>query len=199
MIEYNLAFLSSHGGSNMQAIIDACKSGDLKMNPALIISNNSGSKALERARKENIPFCHLSSATHPDPEELDRTMKDVLTKYNITLIILAGYMKKIGHQVLSAWNNRIVNIHPALLPAYGGQGMYGLNVHKAVIANKENMTGITVHLVDEKYDHGKILNQIKIPVPSGCTAEELQQTVLRQEHLFFTETLKKVYSGEISL
>lgn len=199
MNKYNLAFLSSHGGSNMQAIIDACRCRELEMNPALIISNNSGSKALERAKNENIPFCHLSSATHPDPEELDRAMKNVLAEYDITLIILAGYMKKIGPQVLSAWNGRILNIHPALLPDYGGQGMYGLNVHKAVIANHEEFTGITVHLVDGKYDHGRILNQIKIPVPPGCTAEELQQTVLKQEHIFFTETLKKIYSGDIIL
>ncbi len=199
MNKYNLAFLSSHGGSNMQAIIDACRNRELEMNPALIISNNSGSKALERAKYENIPFCHLSSTTHPDPEEFDRAMKDVLTEYDITLIILAGYMKKIGPQVLSAWSSRILNIHPALLPDYGGQGMYGLNVHKAVIANHEEFTGITVHLVDEKYDHGRILNQQKIPVTPGCTAEELQQTVLKQEHIFFTETLKKIHSGEIKL
>jgi phosphoribosylglycinamide formyltransferase-1 len=198
-MKYKLGFLASHNGSNMQAIIDACKNGQLDMVPTIVISNNLQSGALERAKLENIPFYHLNSTTHPDELDLDNAIKDKLIQHEVDLVILAGYMKKVGEEMLSYYENRIINIHPALLPKYGGQGMYGLRVHEAVIDNQETETGITIHLVDKHYDNGRILNQVKIPVYANETAQELQQRVLKYEHSFFVETLIKIGSEEIKL
>ena len=197
--KFKLGFLSSYGGTNMQAIIDACKDGKLNMVPAVIISNNYGSEALERARKENVPYFYLNSKTHPDEKKLDEEIKNTLIQHDVDIVILAGYMKKIGKETLAYYKGRILNIHPALLPKFGGKGMYGLNVHKAVIAGKEKETGITIHLVDDKYDHGKILAQIKIPVYEDDTPEILQKRVLKEEHKIYADTLTKICSGEIKL
>ncbi|OGO07808.1 MAG: phosphoribosylglycinamide formyltransferase, partial [Chloroflexi bacterium RBG_13_60_9] len=129
----NLAFFASHQGSDMQAVIDACKSGTLRATPCAVISNNSGSMALARAVREGIPAYHLSAKTHPDPARLDRAMLEILGRHQTDWIILAGYLRKLGPQVLNAYRGRILNIHPALLPKYGGEGMYGPAVHAAVL------------------------------------------------------------------
>jgi phosphoribosylglycinamide formyltransferase-1 len=159
----NLGFFSSHGGSNMQAVIDASKSGELKLKPCVVISNNSDSTALERARNEGIPYYHLSSKTHPDEEDLDEAILAVLKRYSVDIIVLVGYMKKLGMKTLKEYRGRVLNIHPALLPKYGGKGMYGKYVHEAVLAAKEQTTGVTIHIVDEEYDRGQIreLKEIK--------------------------------------
>jgi phosphoribosylglycinamide formyltransferase-1 len=195
----NLGFLASGRGSNMQAVIDAWRSGRLDVSPRVVISNNSASGALERARREGIPYVHLSSVTHPDAGELDRAIRDTLKQYDVDLVILAGYMKKIGPQTLSAYADRIINIHPALLPRFGGEGMYGARVHKAVLASGVQETGVTVHLVDAQYDHGPILAQRRVPVRPGDTAETLADRVLEQEHDLLVETLARIASGEIVL
>ena len=111
-----LGFLASHNGSNMQAIMEACKSGALQAAPAVVISNNADSGALERAARESIPHYHLSSKTHPSPERLDLAILDVLLRHEADIVILAGYMKKLGNQTLSRFAGAILNIHPALLP-----------------------------------------------------------------------------------
>jgi len=183
----------------MQAIIDECRNNSLKMTPAVVISNNSNSMALQRAKNEKIPFYHLSARTHPDEKILDEAITYVLIKHKVDIVILAGYMKKIGTQTLNQFRNRIVNIHPALLPEYGGKGMYGMRVHEEVVKNRVKETGITIHIVDEKYDHGRIVNQVKIKVNENETAAELQKRVLEREHSFYVETLKKIASGEIKL
>jgi folate-dependent phosphoribosylglycinamide formyltransferase PurN len=121
----HLGFLASHGGSNMQAIINACKEGRLDARPCVVISNNSESMALQRAKNEGIPAYHLSLQTHPDPAVLDRAILEVLRRRGVDTVILAGYMKKLGPHTLQAYRGRILNIHPALLPMFGGQGMYG--------------------------------------------------------------------------
>lgn len=194
-----LGFLASHGGSNMQAIIDACNSKKLNMIPSVIISNNSKSKALQRADEENIPGYHLSTKTETSDELLDNKITEVLKLHKVDLVILAGYMKKLGDSTLKHFKNRILNIHPALLPNYGGKGMYGMNVHNAIIQNKEKETGITLHLVDGDYDHGKIINQIKLPVLENDTPESLQNRVLNHEHKFYVDTLKLIETEEIKL
>lgn len=195
----NIGFLASGGGTNMQAIIDACKSGDLKATPAIVISNNSKSGAMERAENEAIPRCHLSSKTDPLPEELDAAMLDVLLKHNVDLVVLVGYMKKLGTKVIDRFRGRILNIHPALLPKFGGKGMYGIHVHEAVIASGDRETGVTIHVVDPHYDRGAILAQVRVPVEEGDTPKTLQKRVLKYEHQLFTETLQKIASGELEL
>jgi phosphoribosylglycinamide formyltransferase-1 len=195
----NLGFLASGRGSNMQAVIDACKSGRLAARPRVVISNNSGSGALARADQEGIPRYHLSGRTHPDPAQLDAAILDALLRHEVELVILAGYMKKLGPRTLEHYAGRIINIHPALLPKFGGLGMYGARVHQAVLAAGEQETGVTIHLVDAEYDTGPIVAQCRVPVLADDTAESLAQRLLKQEHRFLVETIGKIASGEIAL
>lgn len=195
----SLGILASHGGSNLQAIMDACDNGSLKANVAVVVSNNSGSLAMRRARKSGIPAYHLSSSTHSDDGDLDVAIKNILKKYSVDLIILAGYMKKIGPSVLRTFHNRVINSHPALLPKYGGKGMYGDRVHKAVVKAKSTETGISIHLVDGHYDHGPIISQKIIAVDSAEGVEFVKKKVQKHEHRFWVTTLNKIQKGEIDL
>ena len=194
-----LGVLSSHGGSNLQAIIDSVKSGALDARVAVVVSNNSDSLALERAHKERIPAFHLSRNTHPGPGHLDQAILQALKEHGVNLVALAGYMRPLGPAVLSAYRRRILNIHPALLPSHGGRGMYGMRVHESVIKSGDLMTGVTVHLVDEEYDQGPIVAQTQVPVLEGDTAETLARRALKTEHRFYSEVLQRVRSGDIDL
>jgi phosphoribosylglycinamide formyltransferase 1 len=195
----NLGFFASGRGTNLQAVIDACKAGILDAKASLVISNNSASEALARARREGIPGFHFSSKTHLDPAQLDETILAALQLHKIDLVILAGYMKRLGEKTLLAYQGRVINIHPALLPKYGGAGMYGAHVHEAIIAAGERETGITIHLVDWEYDHGNILAQCRLPVMQRDTAATLAERVLEREHSFLVETLKRIIDGELIL
>ena len=195
----NLGFLASHNGSNMQAVIDACRAGRLDANPAAVISNNGDSGALERARNENIPCYHLSGRTHPEAEDLDREIVDTLLNHDVNLVILAGYMKKIGPVTLATFPGHVINIHPGLLPEYGGQGMYGRRVHEAVLAAGARETGVTVHVVDPVYDHGPILAQRRVRVKTSDSADTLAKRVLAVEHELYVDTIARIISGEIKL
>jgi phosphoribosylglycinamide formyltransferase-1 len=192
-----LAVFASHGGSNLQAIMDACKNGELDAKVCVVISNNSDAFALERARHENIPCFHMSSKMYSTQEKLDEAIYSILQKYEITIVALAGYMKKLGKLILN--NYKVLNIHPALLPKFGGQGMYGENVHEAVLKSGDSETGVTIHLVDDEYDRGRILNQCKVPVIKGDTVETLSKRVLESEHIIYAETLKLISEGKIKL
>ena len=192
-----LGFLASHTGSNMQAIIDACPAGTLAAVPCVVISNNSRSGALARARQENIAAYHLSERTHG--EALGGAILAAMQRHGVEVICLAGYMKKLGAEVLAAYEGRILNIHPSLLPKFGGQGMYGMRVHEAVLAAGERESGATVHLVDEEYDHGRVLAQEKVPVQAEDTPEALQKRVLAAEHRLFAATLARIAAGEIPI
>jgi len=195
----NIGFLASHNGSNMQAIVDACKSGTLKASPAVVISNNGGSGALAHAKREGIPSYHISGKTHSSPAELDQAVLDALLGHAVDVIVLAGYMKKLGSRTLSYFAGRILNIHPALLPRFGGKGMYGMRVHEAVIASGEIETGVSIHIVDAEYDTGLVIAQSRIPVAPSDTAQTLASRVLQREHTFFAETLQKIVTGAIEL
>lgn len=184
-----IGILASHRGTNFQAIIDACHAGRLHAEPVVVISNNSNAVVLQRATRAGIPTAHLSGATHPNPDDLDRAILDTLQRYEVDWVVTAGYMKKLGPRTLAAYDGRIVNIHPSLLPKYGGRGMYGLNVHKAVIDAGDEETGITVHRVDGEYDAGPIVAQTRIPVRPDDTPESLAARVLEHEHEFLIETL----------
>jgi phosphoribosylglycinamide formyltransferase-1 len=182
----------------MQAIIDACLEGRLDATPCVAISNNSEAVALERARKGGIPRYHISGKTHPGETE-DQAILRTLRAHDVDTVILAGYMKKLGPLTLQAFRGRILNIHPALLPKFGGQGMYGKRVHEAVLRAGDTVTGVTVHLVDELYDHGRILAQCEVPVLAGDTVDSLAERVLRQEHRLYPDTLRRIAAGEIEL
>ena len=185
----NIAVFASHGGSDLQAIIDACKSNRLNAQVCTVISNNSGSLALARARNNGIAAYHFSQKTIKDPNALEDAILNALKKHETELIFLAGYLKKLGDKVLAAYEGRIFNIHPSLLPKYGGKGMYGINVHTAVIAAKEKETGITIHRVNNEYDAGEIIAQRKVPVLEGDTPEILAARVLKEEHVFIVDVL----------
>ncbi|RKN85084.1 phosphoribosylglycinamide formyltransferase [Paenibacillus ginsengarvi] len=195
----NIAIFASHGGSNAQAIIDACAEDRLAAAVAAVISNNSQSGALDRARRAGIPSYHLSSKAYPEEEALDRAILETLRRHGVNLIALAGYMKKLGPETLRAYAGRILNVHPSLLPKFGGHGMYGEHVHEAVIAAGERETGVTVHLVDAEYDEGPIVAQCAVPVEAGDTAETLAERVLHKEHEFYVATLQRIARGEIVL
>ena len=194
-----LGFLASHRGSNMQSIIDACKSGKLAATPVVVISNNENSGALERANSENIPAHHISETVLGDEAKTDESIANTLRQHEVELVVLAGYMKRIGPLTLAAFENRIINIHPCLLPKYGGQGMYGMRVHEAVIASGDKESGVTIHLVNSEYDRGAILAQEKLEVLETDTAQSLADRVLTLEHSLYTNTIARIISGEIDL
>ena len=194
-----LGFLASHGGSNVQVIVDACRSGMLDAEPCVLVSNNSDAPVMARARDAEIATYHLSSHTHPDPSLLDDAILEALTRHGAALIVLAGYMKKIGPRTLARYRGLVLNIHPALLPKFGGQGMYGRRVHEEVLAAGDRVTGVTVHLADEEYDRGPILTQREVPVVSGDTVDSLAARVLEAEHALYVETLARIARGEIRL
>ena len=194
-----IGVLASGGGTNLQSIIDACSAGGISGEVALVVSNNSQAGALERARRSGIPALHVSSFTHPEPQLLDRIMLDALTEAGVDLVALAGYMKKLGPSILEAYANKVLNIHPALLPRFGGQGMYGMAVHRAVIAAGVPVTGPTVHLVNVQYDDGPILAQIEVPVVKDDTPHSLQKRVLKAEHRIYPETIEAYNRGTIAV
>jgi phosphoribosylglycinamide formyltransferase-1 len=189
-----IAALASHGGSVLQAVIDACESGTLPATVSLVISNNSGSGALERAKSHGIPTTHLSSSSHPDADALDAAIEQALIDAEADWVLLSGYMKKLGPRTLDRYRNRILNTHPALLPKYGGQGYYGSKVHEAVIEAGETESGATVHLVDGDYDTGPILAQVKVPVRSSDTAATLEERVKEAERKLIVTTLGELAS-----
>lgn len=194
-----LGFLASHRGTNMQAVLDACRTGQLLAEPAVVISNNRNSGALSRAQAHGIPSYCLNEKGFADSDELDQAMVRTLQRHVVDWVLTLGYMKKLGPRMLHAFKNRIINIHPSLLPKFGGQGMYGMQVHEAVLAAGEQETGITIHLVNQEYDQGPIIAQRRVAVRPGDTAEALARRVLESEHAFLIETLGKLLDGSLTL
>lgn len=195
----NIAVFASHGGSDLQAIIDGCKNNQISANVVVVISNNGDSRSLQRAKDEDIPAYHLSTKKFGNEEALAKEILDVLSEYNVDMIFLAGYMRMLHISVLEKYNNRIFNIHPALLPKYGGKGMYGMNVHMAVIEAKEIETGVTIHRVNAEYDSGEIVAQTKVAVLQNDTPEILAARVLEREHEFLVEVISDIANGKITL
>ena len=187
---FRLGILASHGGSNFQAIFDRCVSDEIPAEVGVVISNNSKCGAIERARSQGLPWAHLSSRTHPDPVDLDSAILKCLQAHQADLVVLAGYMKMLGARTLDAYANRIINIHPALLPAFGGLGMYGEHVHEAVIASGARVTGATVHLVDEHYDTGRIIAQEVVKVYEDDTPQSVARRVLAVEHSLYPAVVR---------
>jgi phosphoribosylglycinamide formyltransferase 1 len=188
----NIGFLASHNGTLMKAVVKACREGVLTANPKLVISNNLQSGALNFAREEGILWRHLSSITHPDPLELDHAIFEELNSKDIDLVLLLGYMRLLGSETLTGYRGRVFNIHPSLLPKFGGQGMYGIRVHEAVIAAKEKVTGISIHHVNSEYDRGALVSQCTVAVLPEDTPNSLAARVLEREYTFLVETLQKI-------
>lgn len=192
MNKLRIGVLASGGGSNLQSIIDGCLDGSVPAEVVLVISNNSTAKALDRARNHGIDALHISAVSEGSAEEVDSRITKEMESRSVDIIALAGYMKKIGPAVLDHFAGRIINIHPALLPEFGGPGMYGMHVHEAVIASGEKESGASIHFVDGKYDHGSVIDQITVPVHSDDTPEILQKRVLKTEHELYPRVIRKL-------
>ena len=199
MAKLKVGILASHGGSNAQAIMDACRAGTINAAVTVVISNNAKAPVLDRAHNAGVPHVIVNAVRCPGEGEEDRTLVELLRAYGVELVALAGYMKKLGPAIVDAYRAHILNVHPALLPKHGGKGKYGIHVHESVLAAGDTETGATVHVVDELYDHGRILGQRRVPVEPGDTPAMLQQRVLPIEHELYPEVIGKIATGEIKL
>lgn len=193
-----IAVFISGGGSNLQSLINASKAGKLSGEIVLVISNNDNAYGLERARKAGIDTFVYKVRNYSSKDEAHGDLLEMLDSYNVEYIALAGYLKLLPVPLIQKYCNKITNIHPALLPKYGGKGMYGHHVHEAVLASRETESGATVHLVDEIYDHGRILLQKKVPVKSDDTPDTLAARVLKVEHEIYPEALDKLIKGKFT-
>ena len=195
---FKIGVMASGGGSNFKAIIERIGEGDLEAQCKFLITNNGGCGAVHHAEEYGIPVYHISGKTHPDPEAYNAAMLEVLNKYDVDLLILAGYMKALPLCMLKRLPDRILNIHPSLLPKFGGKGFWGHHVHEAVLAAHETESGPTVHLVSEEIDRGRILAQTKVPVMPDDDADTLAARVLVQEHALYWKTIKE-YAQSLGL
>ena len=176
-----IAVCVSGGGTNLQAIIDAVEAGTIKDTQiALVVSNKENAYALERAKKAGIDAKYINPKEFDDREAFGQAMVDTFNEYQIDLVVLAGYLVIIPKTLVQNYQNRIINIHPSLIPAHCGMGYYGLKVHESVLAAGNKVTGATVHFVDEEADHGPILLQKAVEVKEGDTPAILQQRVMEQ-------------------
>lgn len=192
-----IAVFASGRGSNFESLYHAIQKENVSARIVVVISNNSQSGALSLARSFSIPAVHLSQNQFLSVEAFNQQVLDVLHSYNVNFIVLAGYMKKIDASILREFRQRIINIHPTLLPKYGGEGMYGMHVHEAVLKAQEKFSGATVHMVDEEYDHGRILLQDIVMIEENETPETLAAKVLKVEHRILPEVVKMFAEGTI--
>lgn len=182
----NIAIFASGSGSNAAVIIDHFKDVP-EANITLIVSNNSKAYVLERAQKAEI-----DTIVHSKEDTNNGRILNILRERKIDFIVLAGYLSKIGDDLLAAFPNKIVNIHPALLPKYGGKGMYGMNVHRAVVQAGETESGPTIHYVNKHYDEGAIIKQFNCQIDALDTAEIVQQKVLKLEHEHYAPVIEQL-------
>lgn len=195
-----VAVFGSGRGSNFHAILSAIQQGTLPgVSIRLVISNNSGSGILEIARAHGVPALHLSRKQFATDDAFVDAMLGALRAHDVNFIALAGYMKRLDRRVVHAYRHRIINIHPALLPEFGGEGMYGMHVHRAVLAAGRTVSGATVHIVDEEYDRGAIVLQRKVAVEPGETPESLAAKVLVVEHALYPEAIRLFAEGKVMI
>ena len=186
-----IGILSSHNGSGFQTIQKACEENELNAQVVLVISNNSSAKVLQKAEEKNIPNFIINSKKYPDLD-LDKKIADLMIEFKVDYIFLSGYMKKIEKNLLDNFENKIINSHPSLLPNYGGKGMYGINVHKAVIENGEKKSGCTIHFVNENYDEGKYILQKEILLNPKETVQSLEKKIKNLESSSIIDAFKMI-------
>lgn len=190
-----LAFLASNNGSGMRAAVAAIEAGRLEAEAVLVVSNRAQAPALAFAREHRIATEVVP--TLPDPYAADARLANSLTGACADWVVLSGYLRRLGPRTLSTFEGRILNVHPALLPKFGGEGMYGRRVHEAVIAAGETVSGASVHLVDEAYDRGPVLASAETPVVAGDTAETLEMRVMALEGRLLADVLRGIARGEV--
>ena len=198
-IMQKIAVCVSGGGTNLQAIIDSIADGIIKNTEiSVVISNKKDAAALGRAEKAGIPALCISPKEYGDRDQFAGAMVDTLKKYNIDLVVFAGYLVVVPEKLTREYKNRIINIHPSLIPAHCGMGYYGLKVHESVLAAGNQVTGATVHFVDEKADHGPIILQKAVDVCEGDTPEILQKRVMEQaEWKILPEAVNLIGEGRV--
>lgn len=187
-----LGFIASHTGSSMMSILDAIRLRRLDADPKVVISNNADAPALDYAARHGVPTVHLSAKTEGSIEAADRAIADCLDRFGVNLVVLSGYLRKVGPETLRRYPGKILNIHPSLLPKHGGRGMYGQAVHESVLESGDKVSGATVHLVDDEYDHGAIIRQRTVPVLKGDTVENLKERVMAIEPDLYIATLQDI-------
>jgi phosphoribosylglycinamide formyltransferase-1 len=192
-----LGFLASRNGSAMRAIVNAIEGRALDAQARLLVSNNKTAPALAFAAEHGVPT--LCVPTQSDPNTADARLCEALQASGVELVVLSGYLRRLGPRTLAAYRERILNIHPGPLPAFGGEGMYGRRVHEAVIAAGAPQSEICIHLVDEEYDRGPIVARRAVAVEPGETAETLEARILALEPPFFVETLQQIAEGACRL
>ncbi len=190
-----LAFLASRNGSAFRAAVEAAGAGRLAADIVLLVSNSPKAPALDFARERGIS--HRVITTGTDPDTADRELAEALVASGADWVVLSGYLRRIGPAVLAQFPDRILNIHPGPLPAFGGEGMYGRRVHEAVIAAGAPQSEVTIHLVDGEYDHGRVLGRWPVPVEAGDTPEALEQRVTALEPEVMTRTLIDLAEGRL--
>jgi phosphoribosylglycinamide formyltransferase-1 len=195
------AMVSAQGrGSNLAALLDACHAGQINGQVSVVIGTRTEAPALDRARSAGVPVAVVSPRKYEQDEAgYARVLLRLLDKYDVRLICLAGYMRKLPSAVVSAFPGAIMNVHPALLPFFGGQGMYGENVHRAVLASGMKVTGCTIHFVDEQYDTGPIIVQNVAPVLEDDTTASLAKRVLDEEHAAYVRAVQLFAEGRLRI
>ncbi len=195
----NVAVLVSGGGTNLQALLDAEKEGQYRnAHIALVVASKPGVYALERAAKAGVESAVVSRKDFASADEFNNAMLDTLKKHGIGAVVLAGYLSMVGENVIAEYRDKILNVHPSLIPSFCGPGFYGLRVHEAALAKGVKVTGATVHLVNEKYDDGRIVLQKAVDVLPGDTPEVLQRRVMEQaEWILLPRALDMLTSGEV--
>jgi phosphoribosylglycinamide formyltransferase-1 len=188
----NVAIFASGRGSNFIKINENIQKGDIPAQIVCLITDNSVAKAIEYAEENLISTLVISPKDFNSPLDYGNEILKVLNKNEVEWVVLAGFLKKIPDNVVEAFSNKILNIHPALLPAFGGKGMYGLRVHEAVMQSGTKVSGVTVHLVNNEYDAGPIVMQRAVDIEECRTPEEIAHKVLKTEHVIYSEALKRV-------
>ncbi len=185
----NLAVMASHEGTSLQTVIDYLSLKATQCRLVLVISNNRKSRALARAEKANIPTRHISTLTHGSRSLADQAIAKTLIDESIDWLLLLGYMKPVTAPILEALPKRVINVHPSLLPKFGGKGFYGRFVHKAVLDSGDTVTGATLHHVSEIYDRGQVISQKEVPVKRQDEIEVLETRVKKAERALLREFL----------
>ncbi len=195
---YKIAVLASTNGTDLQAIIDEMKAGKMpNIDLSLVVSNKKNCFALERAKQQGFPTMFIDPKQFESPEAFDEKLTEILLENKIDLIVLVGYMRILTPSFVRKFRNKIINIHPSLLPKFSGPGFYGKNVHEAVLKAGERETGCTIHFVDEGVDTGKIILQKSLLVEPQDTSETLKERVQGLEKKWYPEIIRKFSQGEI--
>ena len=192
-----IAVFASGGGTDLQSVIDAVRQGEIEAEIAVVIGSKAGIYALERARLAGIETAVFDKRDFENLDAMYEALIVFLQKRGVDLIVLAGYLTILTPNIVRAFERKIINIHPSLIPKYCGIGFYGMRVHEAVIAGGETESGCTVHYVDEGADTGAIIAQTKVPVYPDDTPETLQKRVLEAEHRLLPQTVKRMCKGEL--